>query len=153
MMALATLVRTPERKLAVAAVLIAATTGALALAGGLASWQYYLTVAECRAGGSSLLGRRLRVQGTIEPGSLRIHAGRTGAAFRLEGPGGGLAVRATAPPPDNLAERAQVVVEGHLAPSGAFLAETVLTRCASKYEAATAAPTRIATAPRAEARR
>jgi cytochrome c-type biogenesis protein CcmE len=135
MMALATLVRTPERKLALAAAVIAAATGALALAGGLASWQYYLTVDECRAGGSALLGKRLRVSGTVAPGSLAIRPGRTAATFRLEGADGGLPVRSEgATLPDNLAEGVQVVVEGRLDPSGAFRAEQVLTRCASKYE-------------------
>jgi cytochrome c-type biogenesis protein CcmE len=138
MTALAPLVRTPERRLALAAAAIAATTGALALAGGLASWQYYLTVAECRAGGPALVGKRLRVSGTVAAGSLAIEPGRRAATFRLEDPAGGLPVRSEGTTlPDNLAEGVPVVVEGRLDPSGAsFRAEQVLTRCASKYESA-----------------
>ncbi len=37
--------------------------------------------------------------------------------------------------PDNLAEGMEVVVEGRFEPSGVLSGDTVLTRCASKYEA------------------
>jgi len=36
--------------------------------------------------------------------------------------------------PDNFAEDREVVVEGHLGTSGVFQADTLLTRCESKYK-------------------
>jgi cytochrome c-type biogenesis protein CcmE len=124
-----------ERRLALGAIVVACATGAMAFLGGAASWQYYLTVDECLSGGPSLLGRRIRVNGTIAPGSLVIAEGRKSAAFTLSGSERGLRVNGSFPLPDNLADGMQVVAEGRLQRDGWLRAEHVLTRCASKYRA------------------
>ena len=36
--------------------------------------------------------------------------------------------------PDNFTEEREVVVEGRLAPAGVFQADTLMTRCESKYQ-------------------
>jgi cytochrome c-type biogenesis protein CcmE len=127
-----------ERRLAAAALLIAFAMTAMTLLGGLSSWQYYLTVEECQASSATLAGRRLRVNGVIAPNTLSIRADRSLAVFTLVGRGGGLPVSCRGPLPDNLSESVQVVVEGELAASGRLCGERVMTRCASKYESATA---------------
>jgi cytochrome c-type biogenesis protein CcmE len=124
-----------ERKLALGGLVVACATGAMAFLGGSASWQYYLTVDECLADAPALVGRRVRVNGTIAPGSLAVVEGRTSASFVLSGTGRGLPVDGSGPLPDNLADGMQVVVEGRLGRDGRFQGDHVLTRCASKYRA------------------
>jgi cytochrome c-type biogenesis protein CcmE len=124
-----------EKALLIAAIVIACVTGSMALVGGSRTWTYYLTVEECRAGGRSLLGKRIRVNGTVRPDSLAISEGRTTAAFALTGAGEVLQVACSGPIPDNLAEGVQVVVEGELQRDGRLRGERVLTKCASKYQA------------------
>jgi cytochrome c-type biogenesis protein CcmE len=131
---------TAERKLALAAAVIACVTVSMAFVGARSSWQYYLTVEECQADGPSLLGKRIRVNGTIVPASLKITEGRKAAAFTLAGTGPGLAVVCAGPLPDNLAEGIQVVVEGELQRPGSLQGERVLTRCASKYRSEGSGP-------------
>lgn len=133
-----------ERRLAVAAVLIACAISTMTLWGSMSSWQYYQTVEECQSGGASMVGKRLRVSGIVAPASLEIRERGTQAAFTLQGPGTGLKVLCRGPLPDNLAENIQVVVEGQLERPGRLRGDRVMTRCASKYEAEqTAQPARL----------
>jgi cytochrome c-type biogenesis protein CcmE len=132
-------------KLACAAIVVTCVTGYMAFVGGSTTWQYYLTVEECLADGPSLLGKRIRVNGTVTPGSLSIAEGRKSANFRLEGTERNLSVVCSGPLPDNLAEGMQVVVEGELQRAGWLQGEQVLTRCASKYQAQ---PSGLAQGPR-----
>jgi cytochrome c-type biogenesis protein CcmE len=122
------------RKLAIGGVIAGGLTVYMAYVGASTSWQYYLTVDECLADASELLGERVRLSGRIAPGSLRIAADRRKASFALEGTEGSLSVDCPGPLPDNLAEEMEVVVEGRLESPRLFRAEKVLTRCASKYE-------------------
>jgi cytochrome c-type biogenesis protein CcmE len=98
---------------------------------------YYQTVPELKAMGPRAEGRRVRVAGTVVPGSIvRREAGVV--TFDLDYEGQGLSVRYTgrAPLPDTLVDRAQAVAEGTLSPDGTFEASLVQAKCASKYEAA-----------------
>ena len=134
-----------ERNLVLAAILVTCVTGYMAFVGGSTTWQYYLTVEECLAERPTLLGKRIRVNGTISPASLSTAEGRKSATFRLKGTEQDLSVVCSGPLPDNLAEDMQVVVEGELQRAGWLKGEQVLTRCASKYQAQ---PTGLAQAPR-----
>lgn len=122
------------RKLAIGGVIVAGVTAYMAFVGASTSWQYYLTVDECLADASSLLGDRIRITGKVARDSLEVTANRKQASFSLEGAKGGLKVVYSGPLPDNLAEGADVVVEGRLESPRLFRGEKVLTRCASKYE-------------------
>ncbi len=55
------------------------------------------------------------------------------AEFALKGTEANLPVVCSGPLPDQLGERAEVVVEGRLDECGVLRGEKVLTRCASKY--------------------
>ncbi len=125
---------TTGRKLAIGGVLVAGVTAYMAYVGASASWQYYLTVDECLADGAALRGDRIRVSGKVAPNSLRIAPDRREIRFRLQGTDGQMEVICSGPPPDNLAEQMEVVVEGRLDESGLLRGDKVLTRCASKYE-------------------
>jgi cytochrome c-type biogenesis protein CcmE len=85
---------------------------------------------------SAARNQRIRVGGTVEPGSIRRYSGRID--FVLEGEGKKLPVSYIGgdPLPDTFADKAQALVEGRSTSEGRFLAEQVQAKCASKYEAA-----------------
>ena len=104
--------------------------------GARESKTYYHTLAELPTLKSSDLRHRMRIGGTVRPGSITRYTGRVD--FILEGEGKSLAVSYTAadPLPDTFVDNSQALVEGKLASNGTFVADKVQAKCASKYEAA-----------------
>jgi cytochrome c-type biogenesis protein CcmE len=125
---------TTGRKLAIASIFVASAIIYLAYLGAAESWQYYLTVDECIKDASTQSESRLRINGKVAAGSLQIAADRRNVSFVLQGEKESLEVAYKGPIPDNLAENINVVVEGRLDGQKKFLADKVLTRCASKYK-------------------
>jgi cytochrome c-type biogenesis protein CcmE len=125
---------TPGVKLALGAGVVVGVTSYMAYVGASASWQYYLTADECVVRAEQLADRQVRVSGGVAAGSLQVAADRSRASFDLQGATDRLRVVCTGPLPDNLAENAEVVVEGRLDPDGVLRGDKLLTRCASKYE-------------------
>jgi cytochrome c-type biogenesis protein CcmE len=109
--------------------------GYLAYLGGVSSWQYYVTVDEAVGDAERLEGTRVRVSGCVAIGSLEIGKDRRRAKLQLEGKSRVLDAVCRCSIPDNLAEDVEVVVEGTLQ-EGCLHGHKVITRCASKYEAA-----------------
>jgi cytochrome c-type biogenesis protein CcmE len=97
---------------------------------------YYHTIAELQTLQGRALKQRMRVGGTVEPGSIHRLSGRVD--FVLEGEGKKLPVSyvGSDPLPDTFVDKAQALVEGRSAADGPFVAEHVQAKCASKYEAA-----------------
>jgi cytochrome c-type biogenesis protein CcmE len=97
---------------------------------------YYHTIAELPTLQGSARSHRLRVGGTVAPGSIHRLTGRVD--FVLEGEGKQLPVSyvGSDPLPDTFVDKSQALVEGSLAKNGSFVAEQVQAKCASKYEAA-----------------
>ena len=97
---------------------------------------YYHTIAELQTLDSAGRAHRIRVGGTIAPGSIHRYSGRVD--FVLEGEGKSLPVSYVGgdPLPDTFADKAQALVEGRANADGRFVAEHVQAKCASKYEAA-----------------
>lgn len=97
---------------------------------------YYHTIAEYQALQGSARNHRMRLAGTVAPGSIRRVAGRTD--FVLEEQGRSLPVSyiGSEPLPDTFVDKSQALVEGRPSPDGKFVAEHVQAKCASKYEAA-----------------
>ena len=97
---------------------------------------YYHTIAELQTLQGPARNYRLRVGGTVEPGSIRRLSGRVD--FVLQGEGKSLPVSyvGSDPLPDTFVDKSQALVEGSLAKNGKFVAEQVQAKCASKYEAA-----------------
>ena len=125
---------TAGTRISIAAGVITAITGYMAYLGASSSWRYYLTVDECVADASRLLGCPLRVNGHIAAQSVEINADRSSATFVLQGSRHELRAVCVGPLPDNLAEDMDVVVEGSLEGTDLLRGEKVLTRCASKYQ-------------------
>ena len=125
-------------KFAVGISVIVASLGFLAWLGYGESKTYYHTIAELQSLQGADRTHRLRVGGTVAPGSIRRLSGRVD--FILEGEGKSIPVSYVGndPLPDTFVDKSQALVEGSLARNGSFVAEHVQAKCASKYEAAPA---------------
>ena len=91
---------------------------------------YYLTPSEVQQGASE---DRFRLAGLVVDDSL--HRDDAGVVhFEVTDGSATVAVRFDGPIPDALGDGAEAVAEGGLAPDGAFEADAVLARCASRFE-------------------
>jgi len=125
-----------QAKFGVGISVIVISLGFLAWLGYGESKTYYHTIAELSTLNGSARTQRMRVGGTVEPGSIRRLSGRVD--FVLEGEGKKLPVSyiGSDPLPDTFVDKSQALVEGRPASDGRFVAEHVQAKCASKYEAA-----------------
>jgi cytochrome c-type biogenesis protein CcmE len=125
-----------QAKFGVGISVIVAALGFLAWLGYGESKTYYHTIAELPTLTGAAKTQRMRVGGTVAPGSIRRVTGRID--FVLEGEGKQLPVSyiGTDPLPDTFVDKSQALVEGRPAADGRFVAEVVQAKCASKYEAA-----------------
>lgn len=125
-------------KFGVGAGIILAAVGWLAAVGYKESNTYYHTIAELPTLKGSQARQRMRIGGTVKPGSIARHTGRVD--FVLQGEGKSLPVSYTGldPLPDTFVDSSQALVEGRLAANGTLVADKVQAKCASKYEAAPA---------------
>ncbi|MCX6637897.1 MAG: cytochrome c maturation protein CcmE [Acidobacteria bacterium] len=120
--------------------LAALIVGALAwlATGGISETKtYYKTIAELDQlnRSNAALGKRLRVAGDVEPGSI-VRKGRDVEfvmkqdALRLK-----VVYNGVDPLPDTFRDGAQALADGKLDTSGVFQASRIQAKCASKYEA------------------
>jgi cytochrome c-type biogenesis protein CcmE len=99
------------------------------------SWSYYYSVDDFSAAGTAGQGQSFRLAGRVKPGSIERDMEKVTLRFTLAGAKAELPVQYKGVTPDNFVEDREVVVEGHLAPGGVFQADTLMTRCESKYQA------------------
>jgi cytochrome c-type biogenesis protein CcmE len=128
--------RRSRGRVALAAVLLAAA-GVLVYSGLQGALTYYRTPAEV-VGEPADPDARLRLGGTVVPGSVRRDGTRT--VFRLAGGGREITVRQRGAPPDTFREGQEAVVEGTLAPDGVFDSDLVAVRHGNEYRPATPGP-------------
>ena len=116
--------------------IILVSLGFLAWLGYGESKTYYHTIAELQTLNGTARAHRIRVGGTVEPGTIKRLSGRVN--FVLAGEGKLLPVSyvGSEPLPDTFVDKSQALVEGSLENDGSFVAEHVQAKCASKYEAA-----------------
>jgi cytochrome c-type biogenesis protein CcmE len=97
---------------------------------------YYHTITEYQSLKASDRAHRMRLAGTVEPGSIRHTNGQV--EFTLVEQGKTLPVRyiGSDPLPDTFVDKSQALVEGRPGSDGLFVAEHVQAKCASKYETA-----------------
>jgi len=132
----------PKRFL-IGAVMIAVAVSYLVYAGIRETSVYYLNINEFDAQKEALVGKRVRVSGQVESGTVEWDAGTLELRFALGGlPGRGDGAGRAALPvefkgivPDMFREGRGVIVEGVYGPGKTFLASTILTSCPSKYQA------------------
>jgi len=126
--------------------------GVIIVAMGFLAWlgygeskTYYHTIAEYQTLKGSDRTHRMRLAGTVAPGSIRHTSGRV--EFVLEEQGNTLPVSyiGSDPLPDTFVDKSQALVEGRPGSDGRFVAEHVQAKCASKYEAAPGGDKPVAT--------
>jgi cytochrome c-type biogenesis protein CcmE len=126
-----------------------------------ATQEYFMTVDELNAKGSSVVNKNLRLSGAVVGDTIQYDANDLTLTFEVAHvPGdnkaleteGGLAValhqavidpsRArmkvvyVGPKPDLLRNEAQAIMTGHMGEDGVFYAEELLLKCPTKYEEA-----------------
>jgi cytochrome c-type biogenesis protein CcmE len=121
-------------KLVVGGIAIALAVALLATAGIREGLVYYLPVDEFLAGDHQL--RRVRLHGTVSEENYESDSAGLHARFDLLGDERRLRVEYRGVVPDLFKAGRDVVVEGQLDEDGVFQGDTLLTKCASKYETA-----------------
>jgi cytochrome c-type biogenesis protein CcmE len=97
---------------------------------------YYHTIAELQTLNGTARAHRIRVGGTVEPGTIKRLSGHVDFVLAGEGKLLPVSYRGSEPLPDTFTDKSQALVEGSLTNDGSFVAEHVQAKCASKYEAA-----------------
>jgi len=112
---------------------IVISLGYLAYTGVQESKSYYVTIKELKTMDDSAYKKRLRVAGTVLPGSIK----RTGSRveFMLQEEDKTLAVvyTGTEAPPDTFKDSSQTLADGTYGRDGVFHAKQLQAKCASKY--------------------
>ena len=98
------------------------------------SMVYYMSVSEYLQFSGRDPGP-VRVNGRVVPGSIEKEPAKLGVRFAMTDGENTLPVMYGKIVPDKFVERAEVVVEGKLDPTGVFQANVLLAKCPSKYEA------------------
>jgi cytochrome c-type biogenesis protein CcmE len=116
-------------------VIIVGTLVYLAAGGINESKTYYKTIAEVGQMSGEATGKRLRVAGDVEPGS--IHRNGREVEFTLKQDALRLKVvyNGSDPLPDTFRDGAQALADGKMGSNGVFHAAKIQAKCASKYEA------------------
>jgi cytochrome c-type biogenesis protein CcmE len=99
------------------------------------SWTYYYSVDDFSTAGAAAREYSFRLAGRVQAGSIVRDLENATLRFTLAGAQAQLPVQYQGVTPDNFAEDREIVVEGRLAPTGVFQADTLMTRCESKYQA------------------
>ena len=122
-------------KFAALVVVIIGVLAWLAMGGISESKTYYKTISELSQMGDQAHGKRLRVGGDVEQGSI-VRNGREVSfvmhqdALKLK-----VVYNGIDPLPDTFKDGAQALADGKLASNGVFEASKIQAKCASKYEA------------------
>jgi len=114
----------------------------LALGGVSESKTYYKEIKEVNSMGDQAQGKRLRVNGYVEEGSI-VRKGaevdfilhQTPGILRDDPVRIAVVYNGIDPLPDTFKDNAQALADGKLGPDGVFHASKVQAKCASKYEA------------------
>jgi cytochrome c-type biogenesis protein CcmE len=115
---------------------IVASMAFLAWLGYGESKTYYHTIAEYQSLQGSARNHRMRLAGTVEPGSIKHLPGRIDFVLEEQGKTLPVSYVGTDPLPDTFVDKSQALVEGRPSGDGKFVAEHVQAKCASKYESA-----------------
>jgi len=122
-------------KFAVLIVVVVGTLVWLAAAGMNETKTYYKTISEVGTMGNQAYGKRLRVAGDVEDGSIQRSGGRVEFVLVQEKQRLRVAYTGSDPLPDTFRDGAQAMADGKLGPDGVFHANKIQAKCASKYEA------------------
>jgi len=132
-----------QLKFAIGSAVIILALSYLAYSGYQESKTYYHTVPELYAMKEKAYDLRLQVSGDVLPGSIK-RAGKI-VDFVIGNEAQTLKVRYVGkdPLPDTLIDRATAMATGKMGRDGVFVADTMMAKCASKYEKEAAAGVQI----------
>lgn len=122
-------------KLVIATIVIGGGLGYFMYHAMQSSWSYYYSVDEFAGGSDAVKNSSLRLAGKVKARTVSRDIEQMRLSFVLEGTSHEIPVSYSGIVPDNFTEGIEVVVEGHLEPSGSFNAHLLMTRCESKYKA------------------
>src|SRR5262249_25579862 len=136
-------------KIGVTSLVLAAAIGALLWSTLSEGTEYYKHVDEVMSQPDQWYGKKLRLHGYVVKDSILKRRDSLDYRFQIQNNGRGVAASYAGVVPDTFKNDAEVVVSGHLSPSG-FAVEPngVMAKCPSKYNAKDGAGTSAATAPR-----
>jgi cytochrome c-type biogenesis protein CcmE len=120
------------------AALIAVVVGTLAwlaTTGMNETKTYYKTISELGQMGNQAYGKRLRVGGDVESGSIQRAGNQVRFVLVQDKMKLQVAYTGTDPLPDTFRDGAQALADGKLDQDGVFRAAKIQAKCASKYEA------------------
>ncbi len=120
------------------AALIAVVVGTLAwlaTTGMNETKTYYKTISELGQMGDQAYGKRLRVGGDVESGSIQRAGSQVQFVLVQDKMKLKVAYTGTDPLPDTFRDGAQALADGKLDKDGVFRAAKIQAKCASKYEA------------------
>jgi cytochrome c-type biogenesis protein CcmE len=101
--------------------------------------QYYLSVADLRERGTEMVDKDARISGIVVPDSISYDSQTLHLEFDIVDKDSTnqqplRIVMDGEPLPDQMKDEAEAIAEGRLGSDGAFHAETLMMKCASKYE-------------------
>ena len=125
-----------KKKFLIGGIIIILALGYLGYTSFAGAATYYYKVNEVLAKGSSVIGENVRVEGHVALDSVQREAAGRLLTFTISdnGTGESIPVVYSGVVPDTFKAGTDVVVEGKLDSDGTFQAQTIMTKCPSKYE-------------------
>ncbi len=121
-------------KFALLVVAIVGTLAWLALGGINEGKTYYKTITELGQMGDNAYGKKIRVGGDIQAGSILRSGNEVRFTLVQETRKLNVVYRGSDPLPDTFRDGAQALADGKLGQDGTFEANKIQAKCASKYE-------------------
>ena len=122
-----------KKRFLIGGIIVFLAIGYLGFMGFQSSATYYYEVSELVDLGGSIYGENVRVNGQVAPGSVEQEAGSLNLKFSIIEGRKSLPVVYEGVIPDTFKVGNEVVVEGYLDSAGIFRANTILTKCPSRY--------------------
>lgn len=123
-----------HRKLLTASVALGLAVALLAWAGMKDGWVYYMSVDDFMAVEQPNVDQRVRLYGVAGENDFQTSHGGLWAKFDLLGDHTVLRVEYQGVIPDMFHPGHEVIIEGRLNEGGTFIADTLMTKCGSRYE-------------------
>jgi len=120
-------------KFIIAILIIAGTIGYLVFSGVKNTMVYYLTIDELQAKVPQVYGERVRVSGTVVPGTI-VKDNNGDIKFKITDGTNIIDIDYSGIIPDVFADEVEAVVEGNYTQQNVFIADVLLAKCPTKYE-------------------
>lgn len=122
-----------KKKFLIGGVIILLAISYLGYIGFKGSATYYYTISELMEQSGSIQGNNVRITGQVASDSVERELGGLKLRFTISDGRNSLPVVYNGAVPDTFKADSDVVVEGRLNSEGVFQAETIVTKCPSKY--------------------